>query len=1147
MQAKPFDVSTVPLIGSNLIEASAGTGKTYSIAILALRLVLEGKGIEKLLLVTFTRAAVEELETRIRSFLRQAEQCSKGQSISEKMVASIVTSYQQDSRVGPDLVRGRLSAAVRLLDEASILTIHAFCQRILTQYAVETGEPFGSDSMTPEAEEEVIQDATNRWWRKWITNLPEDVLNLLVDGGLSRGDIATAIMLHKGGKPFAADSMLSDEKSLDEMHSLVRRSWSSLQEAEQVIISFFDADIKEAIRRAQSNQHTRKGLLPSLENGGGGKAACDWLVAKDPLPGYVNKLFPEISDALLACQQARKAFQTTINQSLQSMYAAASTWVVEELETYKQSNSLISFDDMINRLHRAVVGKKTSLLNYLQRDYEAVFIDEFQDTDRAQYEIYQTLFSGSKSILFYIGDPKQSIYAFRQADIFTYLEARKVVDQVYSMNRNFRSVPSLIRGLNTLFLPHPDFDTFHFGPQQQVETISYTPVEAAADESKGRVCFDGVPIDPIQIWDASKAENIVTACGQIILQLLTDPRYTLCLEGEHRAIRPADFGVLVRNGKQSNEIKSWLTTHQIPAITINDTTILKTPTARDIRFILEAAVDITVSRMRKALLTNLTGFSLDDVSRMSEEEMFDRFRSYQQAWQKEGVYVMLMRFLTEYQVRNRLINQEGGPDDQTLSQIGQLLELLHKIEQRRNYRPADLIHWLTKHMERESKLDDEFELRLEKDEAAVQIVTIHKSKGLEYPIVLAPHLDFTTGGPKDIKIVSFRHPDSGLYQSKLKSLLTADEEQWWLRESEQENRRLFYVALTRPRYACWIIRSMYYAGRGSTLNTFMHSLSSEAKESGIAINGVWQKIDLPSYQPTEERYPARYAEASSFELINPHWRMWSYSQLSSSHHTPFVPQLGKMRDDDYDRFVFEELPRGTRFGNFLHDVLERVDFTDPAEWSKQIKSALLRHVGSSWDAYAPMLEQLLYALFHAKLPTADGNHFSLSDVKRNERLSELEFYLPLTGNKLDTLRGSSSDAYPFQFPPLANDAWIQGLMNGKIDLCFGYGGKYYILDWKSNYLGNTEEAYTPDALHAAMAANNYFLQYHIYAVAWMKYLKLRQPDFDYARDFGGVYYLFVRGVRANESTGVFFHKPDEEKIYRFADMLVNTVTEHSLN
>ena len=1137
MQTQPFDVATVPLKGSNLIEASAGTGKTYSIAILALRLVLEGKGIDKLLLVTFTRAAVEELETRIRSFLRLAEQCSKGQPISDSLIASIVAAYQADSAIGPQLVTERLSTAVRLLDEASILTIHAFCQRILNQYAVETDEPFGSESMTPEVESDVMQDATNRWWRKWITNLPTDILALLMEAKLSRESMELAIKQQKGGKPFRSGFSLEDSNATETIQNRIRADYQASQAAETTIVSFWNDHREEAIQRTVGHRYAKESIAAPLQQGESGEVAWGNVRGKSSIPQYVTKLFPEINDAVATYESAQAALQSSITEYLQAIYTNAATWVVEQLELYKQNNSLISFDDMITRLHRAVVGKQTSLHQFLRRDYEAVFIDEFQDTDRAQYEIYQTLFAGGKSILFYIGDPKQSIYGFRQADIFTYLEARRAVDQVYTMNRNFRSVPSLINALNTFFLPQPGFDTFHFDQQQQEETITYTPVEAAASDSKGRVCFDGTPIDPIQIWDAPKAEDIALASGQIILQLLTDERYTICAEGEHRRIVPADFGVLVRGKTQGERIKAFLTQYQIPVVTINEATILSTQTAKDLRLVLEAAVEVTVSRMRKALLTSVTGFSLNEVLTMSEEEMLDRFRSYQQSWQKKGVYVMLMRFLTEYQIRNRLINQVGGPDDQRLSQIGQLLELLHKIEQRRNYRPADLLHWLIKHIERGSKLDDEFELRLEKDEAAVKIVTIHKSKGLEYPIVLAPHLDVTPHGNTNDPFASFRNPDTGLYESKLKGLLTPDEQQWTKRENEQENRRLFYVALTRPRYACWIIRSLYFAKVStSTLSKFISAMPPEAQEQGIAMNGVWEKISLPSYQPTEERYPARYAEASSFELINPHWRMWSYSQLSSSHH-PFLPQVGKMRDDAYDRFVFEELPRGTRFGNFLHDVLERVDFAEPTEWSKQITAALRRHVGASWDAHAPMLEQMLYALFHAKLPTSDGTFFSLSDVKRNERLSELEFYFPLTGNKLDVLRACSSEQYPFHFPPLANDTWIQGLMNGKIDLCFGYGGKYYILDWKSNYLGNTAEAYAPDALQEAMAANNYFLQYHIYTVAWMKYLQLRQPDFDYERDFGGVYYLFVRGVRANESGGVFFHKPAQKDIVHLSAQL----------
>lgn len=1128
MTPQAFDVKTVPLRGSNLIEASAGTGKTFSIAVLTLRLVLEGVGINKLLLVTFTRAAVEELESRIRDFLRQAEQASQGQPIKEALIQEIVLRYQQDPQVGPLETQRRLSDAVRLLDETAILTIHAFCQRTLSQYAVETGEPFGAEAITTEAERDLLIFNVNQWWRAHITTLPVAILRDLNAAGLSRAEFIESVKLIKAGKVIRRTFDLQQSDAVARLEQELAQLQQLVLDAEARIVDFFDSDPASRQAEMRGNKNAQRYLNSMMQQAPFGQAMLDWIcgyIHKKALPAYFVATFPA---AQLLVDDLIKAIEaSTLGRfgSIQSLYEAGATWVVQAMEAHKQAHCLISFDDMISRLHAAVAGPDTKLHHYLREDYRAVFIDEFQDTDRAQYEIYQRLFGQGHSILFYIGDPKQSIYAFRKADIFTYLEARQSVDQVYTMNVNFRSTAPLIRALNKAFLPTPQFDTFHFGGVGSSNSIQYVEVEAAPKEQVPQLCFQAQPILPVQVWEAKTQEAIVEAAGQTILQWLTQPDYQLLKDGEYRQLVPADFGVLVRTGTQADAIKEWLTAHQIPAVTINDKTILSTTVAKEIMYVLEAVEDITVSRIRKALISSLVAFSIDDVLRIPEEGLLERFRSYQQVWTKQGVYVMLMRVLTDFQIRHRLIHQAAGPDDRTLSHIGQMLELLHKIEQRRNYAAADLIHWLRKHLEQGVGDDDEFQLRLEKDEAAVNIVTIHKSKGLEYNVVIAPFLDFLPFSNSRMR--SYRNPNEGQYEAQLEGLLSTTEAGWWASESEQENRRIFYVALTRPKYACWIFSSSQKRSRRSTLSYFMDAWQqSDVAAAGIQLNGEWTPITLPNYRPPEEQYPAKYAEAKRFSLLHPDWRSWSYSQWSNGIQSHRAVSTGVSEMDAYDRFVFDELPRGTRFGNFLHDVLEHVDFADPTDWERQIEKALKRHVGESWNSYIPQLQDLLHTLFQTELPDGTGGYFSLCQIKRSEKISELEFYFPLSGVRLEQLRQLSLVEYPFQILPQSSTAWLEGLMNGKIDLCFAWAGRYYVLDWKSNFLGNTLNDYDPMKLHEAMEHHNYFLQYHLYVLAWTKYLQMRIPGFDYTTQFGGVYYLFVRGMRVGANTGVYFHKPD---------------------
>jgi exodeoxyribonuclease V beta subunit len=258
----------------------------------------------------------------------------------------------------------------------------------------------------------------------------------------------------------------------------------------------------------------------------------------------------------------------------------------------------------------------------------------------------------------------------------------------------------------------------------------------------------------------------------------------------------------------------------------------------------------------------------------------------------------------------------------------------------------------------------------------------------------------------------------------------------------------------------------------------------------------------------------------------------SYTFLSPEHHpiTKFESTLGS---DEYSRFVFNQLKRGAHTGNLLHYIFEHIDFTEDSRWEKTIQLALKRLSGIKDDTFVGQLVLMLRQVLNAKIVTGETS-FSLNQIKKDKRLDELEFDMIVPDLSTHQLQDLSNPEIPFK---VKNISQLEGMLNGRVDLFFEHEGKFYILDWKSNFLGNNLEDYSIENVKIAMMENNYNLQYLIYTIALIKYLGTRKTDFDYERDFGGVIYLFVRGVRVDGGGGMFFNKPKWEVVEKISALL----------
>ncbi|MFM7358717.1 MAG: UvrD-helicase domain-containing protein [Sediminibacterium sp.] len=1122
-----FEVEEVVLEKSNVIEAGAGTGKTYSIGILVLRLILEKKmPVQEILMVTFTKAAVAELETRIREFITLAYQTAMGKDAGDETIQWLVK--KSIKAQGEEETRRLLKEALALMDETSIQTIHSFCQKTLQEFAFETQQVFGAEAISPEQMQEMILQAVNDEWRIHITTLSLELLEY-INSKLDRAILLNMVNEVLGGKKFHIQVVprnplldaTHQQELLDEIESAVNASdaqWQSLLDHYNDIEKDYQSAIAAngTARRYLADYTTAETLIPYIHQKSGS--------------GYIQTLFPEI----LAGLEQWKQLEETITRTKQLVTFRIYSWLLNEiihkLAEKKERRSVLSFDDMIELLHKAVcIDKHAGLIQSLRKKYKAVFIDEFQDTDRLQYEIFSVLFTQQPdTISFLIGDPKQSIYGWRKADLFTYFKAAKEADNQFGMTVNYRSVSPLIKAFNDFFLPQPNFDTFYFSGAP--DAILYQPVEAPDPNDKGQMLLNDKEVAPISI--CRETGGIEDRVAIRIADLLYQQDYCIQKNNQSQNIRPSDITVLVRYGYEANKVKKALSRYQIPAITLSDTGILSTDEATEILFLLTAMESHKIGKINQAVTSPIAGYSIPDLEGLDEEALVEKFRYWHSLWIAKGIYVALQSVFACFDTTTRLLQSASDDGERKLSNYIQLAEILHQTENRLKFRPTELVNWLQKATEGKREEGDEYEQRIESDAEAVQIITIHKSKGLEFNIVMAPYLELKHEFKKD-KLYSFRDAAGKFFFGKSESL-NDDERQLIEIQQEQENRRLLYVALTRAKYKCYLFTETADGANG-TLGVFIDALVNNAS---VLIETTDTLPDVPVnflYNSTATQL-ASFSQANSFVLKDKNWQKLSYSFLNYEPGSSKFSESSRSNtsgDDAYDQFIFHQLRKGAFSGNLVHYLMEHVDFSNPAQWTTMVSRSLQRMAPGLEATHTEGLKQMTEELSELELK-AGNLSWQLKQITPVNRLTELEFNFPVQEFMTRELMSLSTSDTPFHLKD--GQEW-QGLMNGKIDFIGYHEGRYYIVDWKTNHLGYQTDDYGAAALQEAMSNNNYHLQYFIYLSALYKFLQQRLPGFDYEQHIGGVYYLFVRGIRRKGEQGIFYRRPSQEELLAFMRVL----------
>jgi len=1086
-----FNVLTVGLKDSKLIEASAGTGKTYSIAILVLRLIIEKHiPIEKILMVTFTKAAVAELESRIRKFIRLAYRYSSGKEIEDDTIKKVI------GEPGSEKTKLLLNA-VRSLDRLSVLTINSFCQKTIDEFTFETNQSFDYEIVTDDLI--LLKDASNRYFREVLNIL--DLDNFIgVQKSLKFEKMHQLLKKYLSGMKFI-DSNLDQDSTI----TTIKQKITAKKDE-------FDVFLRDQFPLILTMQMKGNALLNEARAGNVGefkRRFSEQINNPDKSAAYFSNYKFMETDFLNFVREIKCAENEFINFFYLDFFSRAE----EEIKRIKLKKGSLSYDDQIKTIHRTLSSELFK--EKLAKKFQAVFIDEFQDTDKHQYEIFSEVFSGN-SVVFYIGDPKQAIYGWRGADLDTYKQAKKNVGgSVFSMNKNYRSTKKMIEALNILMNPDPGFNMF------MDDEITYLNV-GQGKSGLGIMSDQDREVLPITIWnlDTNDFATNDAAVAQEIYRLLTND-----VKINGRKITPKDIGILVRDNKEGDKIKKSLARLNIPSVKRDETKVLNSDESALIKYLLNAVISPERGAINRALKSTYSIFSTEKLITLDEEKQTEIFIGLRKILTEEGVYNMILSFLRIYGVRKYCMKDVSG--QRVLTNINQIAEILHKIEKQFKYTPDELLIWMDRSSD---ESNEEYEQRVESDDEAVQISTIHKAKGLEYNIVFAPCLSIIPK-PKFLEAgnVNDFKKDGEYFFTLNYPLLSPEDKINFGRQKEQENRRLIYVALTRAVYKCYISLVPRIYGRSKVLVSSSLSEITDQYKNGSELIEIKQ-ISKDDFESVKADYK-QHAEAIEFspkakpkiEIKNT-FGIHSFSALSKVHHSVLYEKTEMGKQDEYDQFIFDDLGRGANVGTALHSIFERLDYNNPGTWKQTLEEASKYYPNIIKEERLELFRQMVTHMMNVEI-TCNAEKFALNEITNEQKITELEFCFSMdkvNKTKLNEILGDEAD--------LGGEADIEGLMTGFIDLFFEHKGKYYILDWKSNYLGNAIESYGKEGLNEAMKSSNYNLQYMIYTIAVKRWLETRIENFDYDLQFGGIVYLFLRGVRDGHQTGIFTTKPGLDKI-----------------
>jgi exodeoxyribonuclease V beta subunit len=1197
-----FDAAMMPLDGLQLIEASAGTGKTFSLASLYVRLLLE-RDLEPrdILVMTFTRAATQELRERIRARLAQAARIASGRRSAHSATAGDEQAFaatlieRAAAQHGAARVAARLRTAAACMDEATITTIHGFAHRAAQESAFDSTLPFDRGDHVDDRQ--AYREAARDYWRaQIIERAPAEAA--VVREIWSTPDELVGALAPLLLRPHVR---LWDPQGAEFANHLARarHAWNDDRTALTALLQQCVADdglmaggaLRAEIESAGNVDALIEGIDASLNGTHAGHVVvpawiCD-LASPDRARTHLKQKCVAAGNApweLPAVQALARIAGGTQVAALRHAWQSVRETAAERKRLRRQ----FSFADLIETLHAAIHdgARGNALASALHRRWPWALVDEFQDTDPYQYQILRRIYIDAGPVrdrsggLVLIGDPKQAIYGFRGGDVFAYLQASSDAEARYSLGTNWRSTPEFLRAVAALF------ESAASAPFV-IERIAFQRVAAGRPTATLRVHGQTVP--PLTVWNTGQTEDkpsaqarVVNATVARIAQLLEPGAAAIARDDTERPVAAGDIAVLVNTNAEAALVQRTLSRHGIAAVCLHQHSVFATGEAKDILRALQAyATPSDEDALRAAMTTPLLGYRQRDLLALREDENallreLDAAQLAHERWRRTGVLAMLEPLLQ--QAAPRLLTLEDG--ERRLTNYLQLVELLQQAEAE-TFGMAGLIAWLSAAVAAppEENVDsaEAAQLRLESDAALVRIATIHRVKGLQFPIVFLPFAMFLGTGGDPAKPPYAYHDDADVAWLDLSG--DTDHRARAVREARAEAVRLLYVALTRAEQACFMTWGPANTAANAALGWLLHQQDGAQADERYGNKADWltpatvderlralherapDAIEIAPLPDAPVVAPAATSDDAGMPVTRPlpapraAWSVFSFTRLI--HDAPPVEPRAGVDDelslaaaflpaDEQESSPLDRL-RGARFGSAIHELLETVAFE---HWpggnaDEQIRRALHGHgFAINDDDSGVRLVYDIRDLVSRVITTPIPEIGALTELPHSQRRAEMAFTLRVdvaSVGAVTALLGAAG--YAAALAPEQTARVLRGLMRGFIDLVVQVDGRFYVIDYKTNHLGNRIADYRTPALDDAVRRGHYDLQYMIYSVALHRYLTRRLPGYAVERHFGGVRYLFVRGMNGRDATtGIYSHRPGPDVIREF-DALLDTDAE----
>lgn len=1200
--------------GLHWIEASAGTGKTFTLSSLMVRIFLGAYLPNQVIATTFTRKAAAELKNRIRLRLLETLRYFEGcQSLTEAEIQAKMTSETdpllqkvlQEYATRVDYARERLKLVIDQLDELFVGTLDSFSQKLLREFSFESGKIERAD-ITDDAKsytQQLIHDVL----REWIQLQPQNVVDYLL--------LNQKLKSQEAYIPVVENTLNFASAQFQE----VKPPELDLTQFEQLVDDFIQLDL--SLIQTLSEYYQPEGQYHAVI---GKKWRTDGLMQRtlcQDLPAFIQALAEQGSYALFAphfektlknltdlatkkvlnkcAEDVLNQFdQHVVLQSLRRFCKALSKLSVDldlldaylkfylsrevkkRLPQVLQQKSETTFAQQIRTLSEALQGEQgLRFAKFVQTHYPLILVDEFQDTNQDQDDILARVWRDAKrysqSCMIMVGDPKQAIYGFRGGDMLTYNKARADVlskqGQQYSLRYNHRSVKVLVEAVDALFQRQMDFG----------EEVIYSPVAAGVRPHPALVDAHGENHQPLRwlLLNDKKDEPIQVAwkIRDLLNQGIEETLY-LAEQSSPRYLIENDIAILSKNHDGLDKAQYELERLGIRVNRPSKRSVFDHQVAKDVGALLSAIMHpYDEAKIKRALLSRLLGFNLQQLMQLEAQadglsQFIYDFDCIREMWLQKGFLTAWQYALNLFHVWKNVVATQSRDNERSVVNLRHLTELLSQHSEQ--YQGAQkLYHWYLKQLQSPAEREWELERKLS-NEAGIQLMTIHQSKGLEFKIV------FLLGADKDFRemnktlnfsTVEHVHPVTGQVELQRvvvvndKNLLDQHAIDQHNARAVAEQHRLWYVALTRASHRVYAMLQDQEGKSGNGLafwrgQAFVHPASANEallheKPIQLQIKQQQQLLPLQALEFPRQRFYPR--SKTSFSALAQHLTRKQVMDV-------FAVQTEKMSSaaDEIHltdaivtaaiqplSWIKRQFPMGTVAGTFLHEIFEHIDFKDQQDWALEIRRRFKNDYPSLWAELSAKYvqefqqadeEQLIAWMsewLQQVLATPLHQTFKLDQLTEHEHLAEFPFYLSLSDHVLAIQRIHQLYAeYGIEMLDF-NSANAARYLTGSIDLVYFDGQRYHIADYKSNFLGTDQIHYCATAIQQSMSQASYWLQAGLYLVALHRYLAVQMQDYDIEQHLGGASYLYLRGMNGQAEQGCYHWKPDAEFVLRLDAIL----------